>query len=69
MKFDVSGNVVTGMNGNTSVLRSSQCELRVAPVVDNKEMIKVTSADPQLPSGRYVLVTDYSVAGFILTNS
>jgi len=55
MKFDVSGKVVTEVDGNSWILRPSQYELRVAPVADNKEMIKITSGDVQLPSGRYAL--------------
>jgi hypothetical protein len=68
MKFDVSGKVVTEVDGNTWILRPSPYELRVAPVADNKEMIKVTSGDLQLPSGRYALMLneqyyDFTVEG------
>jgi hypothetical protein len=68
MKFDVSGKVVTEVDGNTWILRPSPYELRVAPVADNKEMIKVTSGAVQLPAGRYAMMLseqyyDFTVEG------
>jgi hypothetical protein len=71
MKFDVSGKVVTEVDGNTWILRPSPYELRVAPVADNKEMIKVTSGDLQLPAGRYAMMLseqyyDFTVEGNVI---
>jgi hypothetical protein len=44
------------VDGNSWILRPSQHDLRVAPVADNREMIKITSRDLQRPSGRYALM-------------